>query len=167
MARKHKLAAAARARAGKSQSRHPTHTLPTQDNSENDPNEVENAVESEYECGYTGGVNCEMTDGEHGTNERTDSSDEESLFEYTDKELEDNLGALRVAEAETLENFNAPMKFAMIMEGRSEKGWRNIEKNRKLGYSGTSQRTQQRRAKAARDQASFREAARTLCVLVF
>lgn len=108
--------------------------------SEYNPNEVKNAVESVHECRYTGGVNYEMTDGEPGTNGWTDSSNEESLFEYMDKELEDNLGALQVAEAETLENLNAPM---MIMEGRSEKGWRDIEKNRKLGYSGTSQCTQQ------------------------
>jgi len=84
MARKHKLAAA---RAGKAQAQHPINASTTTSfQDKKNPHEAikrENIlVESEYECGYMGGVNVEVSDDEPGLAGWADSSDEESLFKY-------------------------------------------------------------------------------------
>jgi hypothetical protein len=163
MGRKDKLAAAARARAGRTRSK-PSKSTSNQDGG--NPDEAAAAaierenhlprladVESDMDCGYRGGVNIEISSDESDTTEGIVGSDEEtqeSLFEYTDKELDENLGTLRAAEAEMIKNLDAP-----IMKSRSEKEWKKIEKNWKLGYTGTSKRTQQRHAKTAREQAEF------------
>ena len=119
MARKDKLAAAARARAGKIRAP-PTldkihENIPYEDEPENDMAPEVHAVESESDCGYRGGVNFEVSDDE--PEQWTDSSDEESLFEFTDEELEENLGALRESEAELLKNFNAPATLEAYRDG--------------------------------------------------
>jgi len=173
MARKYQREAAARARAGRAAARATaaSNSPPVFDNLAGWDSETPGADHtapifvdsgSESDCGYTGGVNCYWEDSDYEPDcPGTDSSqgqsdcDTESLSEFEGDDLEINLEELR-AELDLLE---APSKYAQITGWKSVKEWKKVEKNRALGYTGTSQRTQQRKAKEARERATFRKEA--------
>ena len=58
-----------------------------------------------------------------------------------------------------------PSKYAQISARKSEKVWKKAEKNRALGYTGSSQHTQQQNDKALRDRAVVHRKAQTSCVI--
>src|SRR5882672_5833984 len=58
-----------------------------------------------------------------------------------------------------------PSKYAQIAARKSEKVWKKAENNWALGYTGSSQHTQQRNDKASQDQAVVHRKAQTLCVI--
>ena len=111
---------------------------------------------SESECGYSGGVNMDLSDSNEDSSDWVDS-EAESLSELEGDELEMNLEELR-KETEALVG---PEVNWNIMERRTSKEWEMAEKNRALGYTGLSSRTRQRREKDGRDRAAFRKAAET------
>ncbi|KAF8869856.1 hypothetical protein BD779DRAFT_1479391 [Infundibulicybe gibba] len=92
------------------------------------------------------------------------SSDEESLAEFEDDELEENLRELLGLEdlppTRTIIG-DCSSQYKQINEKKSKEEWQTAEKNRGLGYNGHSKRTQQRKAKGARERADFREKAKT------
>lgn len=49
----------------------------------------------------------------------------------------------------------------VLLAQKSSVDWRNAERKRELGYSGSSERTKQRRYKVARDEAAVRVEAKT------
>jgi hypothetical protein len=112
--------------------------------------------ESESDCGYTGGVNMDMSDSDEEGSDWVDS-DAESLSEFSGSELDVNLEELQ----QEAEDLRKPMVNWKIMERKSPKEWAKAEKNRGLGYTGLSDRTRQRREKEARDRAAFWDAAQT------
>jgi hypothetical protein len=116
--------------------------------------------DSDSDVGYEGGVDCTWSDSDYepGTDSGSDwcDSDADSLSEFEGEGLEANLQELR----EELEALGAPVEYHGIRAPRSAKEWKKIEGNRALGYTGHSQRTQQRKAKEAREQTAMREEAR-------
>lgn len=50
---------------------------------------------------------------------------------------------------------------AMFTNSKLEVDWKNVEKNRSLGYTGTSERTMQRQAQKAREREVIRQEAKT------
>jgi hypothetical protein len=115
-------------------------------------------TDSESDCGYEGGVNCESSDDEykHTSSDEGWSSDG-SLAELERDELEANLCALR----EEAESLDAPTVFRNMMAPTDAKGWKKAEGNQAFGYTKNSTRTQERRRKEAREQAEFQEKAKT------
>jgi hypothetical protein len=108
---------------------------------------IEVDSDSEYDCGYEGGVNCQWSDTEYdGTDSEWSDSDGDSLAELDGDELEANLRELR----EEVEAPGAPSKYAQISTKKSALEWKKAEGNRAMGYTGNSKRTQQRKAKEAR-----------------
>jgi hypothetical protein len=105
-------------------------------------------VDSDSDCGYNGGVNYYRSDSDSDKylDESSGISDAESLEELEGVALEENLADLRVE----LEELAAATQYEQIMGPKSAKRKR-VEKNRSLGYTGTSQHTQQRKAKEARE----------------
>ena len=126
--------------------------------------EIDSDSPSEQDCGYTGGVNHQFSGTEYDSGTESEwsngsGSDEDSVVELEGDELDANLHELRKkAHAKALEGFP---KYAKIVMKKSAFEWKKAEKNRALGYTGNSQRTQQRRAKEARDQAAIREEAKS------
>ena len=119
---------------------------------------IEVGSDSEYDCDYEGGVNCQWSDTEYdGTDSEWSDSDGDSLAELDGDELEANLRELR----EEVEALGAPSKYAQIATKKSALEWKKAEGNRALGYTGNSKCTQQRKAKEAWERAAFRGEART------
>jgi hypothetical protein len=171
MVSKHKKAAAARARAGRAAGRQNNLTSTPSPEPEPFP-EIEFAFEpaepieidsdSESECGYTGGVNYHDSDSDNepGSGEVwSDDSDGESLAEFEGEELESNLRELRAE----LDALAAPSKYDLIAGKKSSREWKKAEKKRGFGYTGNSQRTKQRHAKAAREGEVVRQTANDSC----
>jgi hypothetical protein len=101
-------------------------------------------TDSESDCGYEGGVDC-------------DPSDDESLAELEGDELEANLSALH----KEAESQDAPNAFKQMMSHKDSKEWKKVEANRALGYTKNSIRTQERRRKEAREQEASQAEAKT------
>src|SRR6267154_5737149 len=134
------------------------HVQLSPDSAASEPEVITIDNESDGECGYTGGVNCNCTDEEEGS-WSDDNSEPEQLGEMEGDKLETNLQALKAA-MDSLEVLpQNPTKFDEILSDRSLKDWENAEK--KLGYTGNSSRTQWQRDKEAQDWAEIREAAKT------
>ena len=110
----------------------------------------------DLDCGYDGGVNYDWSDSDSEYEDYTDT-DSESLEEMDGDELDDNLREWRAE----LDDLVAPTKYDQIMEQKLTMDWRKAEQNRNFGYSGNSKRTQERRAKEARDREVSRAKART------
>jgi hypothetical protein len=125
---------------------------------DDNPNLQSSETDSESDCGYEGGVNCEPSDDEYDptTDSDEDWSDDESLAELEGDELEANLHALR----EEAESLDAPTAFRQMMVPKDAGEWKKAEGNRALGYTKNSTRTQERRRKEARERAAFREEAK-------
>ncbi|KAG2031688.1 hypothetical protein BDR03DRAFT_1015862, partial [Suillus americanus] len=79
------------------------------------------------------------------------SDTDESLEELEGMDLEENLKAVRV----DVESSG----YAKVAAPKTVKTWQKAEKNQALGYTGTSQRTQQRRAKEAHEHEQAHESA--------
>lgn len=101
--------------------------------------------EPEIDCGYEGGVNFDCSDYDCSS-EGEDSDDEwsehEELIELTEEDL-------------------PPIKIPDIFfttKTRSE--WIDAESSRRLGYTGLSKRTKERRDKEARDRERLRQNAK-------
>jgi hypothetical protein len=120
-------------------------------------------VESDSDCGYMGGINCEDFDEEYDSDSSSDPWSDSTADEYEGEALEENLQGIR----EELADLGPQSQYAQIMVQKSTKNWRKAEKSRALGYTGNSQRTQQRKDKAAREQAAFRKDAQTSYVCIF
>jgi hypothetical protein len=75
-------------------------------------------------------------------------------MEFEGKDLE---------ELKELENLDAPLPYDQIMEMKSKTDWKKVERNWALGYTSTSQRTQQRKEKDARDRVAFHNNAKISC----
>lgn len=161
MGHKDKRKAAARATAARMAAFHTqnnTHnSLPTpesrfdiEDDVVNMDDSIPIIVDSDSDCGYNGGVNYYGSDGDSDEHldENSGISDAESLEELEGVALEENLADLRAE----LEELAAATQYEQIMGPKSAKQWKRVEKNQSLGYTGTSQRTQQRKAKEARER---------------
>jgi len=115
-------------------------------------------TDSESDCGYEGGVDCKSSDDEYDpTDGDEDWSDDKSLAELEGDELEANLCALH----EEVESLHAPTVFRQMMVAKNAKEWKKVEGNQALGYTKNSTHTWERRRKEAREQAMFREKAKT------
>ena len=113
-------------------------------------------TDSESDCGYEGGVDCDPSDDSAADSDE-DWSDDESLAELEGDELEANLSALR----KEAESQDAPNAFKQMMSHKDSKEWKKVEANRALGYTKNSIRTQERRRKEAREQEASRAEAKT------
>jgi hypothetical protein len=114
--------------------------------------------DSDAECGYMGGVNCDCPDDDFEPETGSSSwsgSDGESLVEYEGEELEKNLQELQ----EEVEALAVPTMYAQIMASKTRKEWTKAEKNRALRYTGNLVHRQQ--AKKACENAAFHEEAQT------
>jgi hypothetical protein len=171
MASKHKKAAAACARVGRAAARQKN--LPFRPSSPEpfpkidsdstswfspDPEPIKILMDSESDCGYTGGVNYHDFDSdsdgyEPGTDEDwSDSND--SLVEFEGDELENNLWELQ----EELDALATPSKYDLITGAKTNQEWKGAEKKRRLGY------TKQCHAKAAQEREIIWKKAKDLCV---
>jgi hypothetical protein len=168
MVTKQQKAAAARARAA----RHCTTTQAISNPSYPGPTNVSVAIETDSEsergCGYMGGVNHQFSDTGYDSGAESEwlgargsgsDDSEDSVVELEGDELEENLRELRKIEAHAIA-LEAFPKYGQIVMKKSASEWKKAEKNRALGYTGNSQRTQQRRAKEVRDRTAFREEAK-------
>ena len=102
--------------------------------------------ESDLDCGYEGGVDCDPSDDEEDS-EDDEWSDDESLAELEGDELEANLSALR----EEAESWDTPNVFKQMMSPKDSKEWNKAEANQALGYNKNSSCTQERRRKEAQE----------------
>jgi hypothetical protein len=131
--------------------------------------EIDYDSPSEQDCGYTRGVNYQFSDTEYDPATESEwsngsGSDEDSVVELEGDELDANLHELRKkAHDKALEAFP---KYAQIVMKKSAVEWKKAEKNRTLGYTGNSQRTQRRGVKEAWDRAAIREEAKSSCAWV-
>ncbi|KAG2129300.1 hypothetical protein BD769DRAFT_1455487, partial [Suillus cothurnatus] len=131
--------------------------------------EIDYDSPSEQDCGYTRGVNYRFSDTEYDPATESEwsngsGSDEDSVVKLGGDELDANLHELRKkAHDKALEAFP---KYAQIVMKKSAVEWKKAEKNRTLGYTGNSQRTQRRGVKEARDRAAIREEAKSSCAWV-
>jgi SpoVK/Ycf46/Vps4 family AAA+-type ATPase len=117
--------------------------------------------ESDLDCGYEGGVDCDPSNGEQDY-EDDQWSDDESLAELERDELEANLSAL----CEEAESQDAPNVFKQMMRPKDSKEWSKAEANWALGYNKNSSRTQERRRKEAREREASKIEAKTSWALV-
>lgn len=168
MGRKDKRKAAARATAARMAVFHARNNIPNSPTSSEGYLDIDNVIatdnpttislDSDSDCGYDGTVNyCwSDSDSDEYLDVDVDTSDAESLEELEGDALEENLSELRAE----LEHLGAPTQYDLIMEPKSSKQWEKAEKNRILGYTGTSQRTQQRKAKEAREREKLRAESR-------
>ena len=166
MGRKDKRKAAARATAARMAAFHTrnnnTHNSPPtpesrfdiEDDVVNMDDSIPIIVDSDSDCGYNGGVNYygSDSDSDEYLDENSGISDAESLEELEGVALEENLADLKVE----LKELAAATQYEQIMEPKSAKQWKRVEKNRSLGFTGTSQHTQQRKAKEAREREELR-----------
>lgn len=109
---------------------------------------------SDWDCGYDGGVNHDMSEDETEAWTDEDASDAESLCELEGEELEANLRMLMTA----LDEGNV---FEALMAKKTAREWEEAESNRGLGYNGHSLRRKQEIAKKALEDAATRKAAKT------
>lgn len=96
--------------------------------------------DSEPEVSYEGGVNVFYSDSDDSAYQPGDSESEDEMTEdeLTELEEEDLLPVIPIQRAEAL------------FKQRTSWEWAKAEQKRNLGYTGTSRRTQQRKAQAAR-----------------
>ncbi|KAG1802914.1 uncharacterized protein HD556DRAFT_1304152 [Suillus plorans] len=94
--------------------------------------EIDYDSSSKQDCGYTGGVNFQFSDTEY------DSATESEWSDGSESDRD-----------------------SMIAMKKSAVEWKKAEKNHALGYTGNSQRTQQRRAKETQNQAAIHEEAKS------
>ena len=121
------------------------------------------AFESDRDCGYIGGVNCNPdSDSEHSG---SSWSDTETLAELDGEELEKNLQMLLAEELQDLEGPAKPSEYSQIAALKLEKVWKKAKKNRALGYTGSSQHMQQQNDKTSRDWADLHKNAQTSWVI--
>ena len=111
-------------------------------------------LDSDGDCNYFGGVNCHISDSEYDSSAESGSNfqvsdKDESLAELEGDALEENLRELRGEMESPRVASTAPSRYDLITAKKSVKEWQRAEKNRSLGYTGTSTRTKQRKAKAA------------------
>lgn len=91
--------------------------------------------ESDWECGYDGGINHQISGDETCSSDAEDSDeDEESLCGLEGAELVENLVALK-------EKDHGETVFGVLMAKKSTGDWKNVEQNRDLGYNGLFLRT--------------------------
>jgi hypothetical protein len=111
---------------------------------DNNPN-MQPSENSESDCGYERGVNCDSTDDEYDPTDDLDDgwSSDESLAELEGDELEANLRALH----EEAKSWNAPTAFKVMMASKDANDWKKAEANCTLGYTKNSTRTQERSRK--------------------
>jgi hypothetical protein len=161
MGKADKKKAAARARTGRATIQNNTnqarllepqfHMQPTSPvSAASEPEVITIDDESDGECGYTGGVNYNFSDEEEPEGSWSDDnleSDSEQLDEMEGEELEKNLQDLKAAMDLLEVPPRNPTIFDEILRDHSLKDWENAEK--KLGYTGNSSWTQQRRDKEA------------------
>jgi len=114
--------------------------------------------DSDKDCHYFGGVNCDILDSEYDSCAESSGDDLESLEELEGDALDKNLHELQ-AEVESLGA--APSSYELITAPKSAKEWQRVEKNCSLGYTGTSTRTKQHKGKAAREQAVVQNKAKS------
>ena len=169
MARKAQKAAAARARAvrlARYSISAPASSSPPPVYSKTNREQVEpppNAGDDHDSCGYAGGVDYDCTDSEYEPDsDCSEDDDSESVIELEGDELEENLAGLR-KEFEELEK-QTPYEKVVAASSMSAEKWRKAD--RSLGYTGTSQRTHQRHAKAARDAENVRRSAKVSLVML-
>lgn len=130
-----KVAAAARARAGKKR--------------------IEDISDESDVCDWDGTVNhkyCESdSDSDFEFSPSSESDSEEELSELDGEDLVESIEAER-------KKLGLPEPLAIIMESAGNVTvWAKAEKNRGLGYNGQSKRTQQHRAQKAREKAKIDE----------
>lgn len=113
-------------------------------------------VDSDEECGYEGGVNCS-----------DESSDEDYTPDFNLGDLSENDSELSDIDegffeelAKELELLEKPTAFEALSVPRSNQQWNKIQKNRSLGYTGTSARSQRRMDLKAREQAESHKTAK-------
>jgi hypothetical protein len=128
---------------------------------------VENDAESNWDCGYTGGVNCLVSDLESSDSEYEPDSDEwsddgsdESLEELEQIDLERNLDELR-AEATALHMLT---KYKELTRGKIGGELKKATQKWGMGYTGTSECTKQHDAKVVRNCTASQQEACTLWV---
>ena len=115
-------------------------------------------TDSESDCEYEGGVNCDSSDDEYDPTDSDENwSSDESLAELEGDELEANLQALH----QEVKSWDAPSAFKEMMAPKDAKDWKKVEANRALGYMKNSTRTKERRRKEGRERAAFQEKAKT------
>ena len=142
--------AAARMQAAKALNR----TIASTANADSDSDsELELELESESDCNYIGGVaySAASSDNDSDTGSESewsddDSSDMKSMDELEGDKLEENLKYLR--EKAVAESPKTSL-YEKIAAPKEPKHWRMAERNRSLGYSGLSKRSQQRHLKKA------------------
>jgi hypothetical protein len=95
--------------------------------------------DSEAECRYQGGINhCVTSDDDETDLEGGMDAGYETVSEF--------------GEDEVTEMKEKADLYTQIQFRKTEKEWKKVEANRKLGYSGHSARTGRRRAKEARER---------------
>ena len=123
----------------------------------NESEELEtDSGESDSDCGYEGGVDCDPSDDEQDS-EDEEWSDDEGLAELKGDELEANLSALH----EEDKSWDAPNVFKQMMSPKNSKEWNKAEANQALGYNKNSSHTQERRRKEAREREASKIEAKT------
>jgi hypothetical protein len=101
-------------------------------------------TDSELDCGYEGGVNCNSSDDEYDPTD-TDENwlSDESLAELEGDELETNLQALQ----QEVKSLDAPTAFKVMMAPKDGNDWKKVEANWALGYMKNSTHIKERRRK--------------------
>lgn len=161
MGRADKKKAAAHATAARIKAHNSTSTNLKNHNPSADTNILPITVDSDSDsdCQYLGGVNFYPSDDDYtDSGEESTDTELESLAELEGDELEANLRELR-AELEDLGTIHT--KYDHIMQMKSVTDWKKAERNRTLGYTGNSRRTQLRKAKEAREREALRTEAQT------
>jgi hypothetical protein len=64
---------------------------------------------------------------------------------------------------EELDALAAPSKYDLITGAKTNQEWKGAETKRRLGYTGNSQRTKQRHAKAAQEREIIQKKAKDSC----
>jgi hypothetical protein len=119
---------------------------------------LDSGPESDWECGYNGGVDHNMS--ENGTEAWTDNtSDAESLCELEGKELEANFQMLMIA-------LDDGSVFDALMAKKTAQEWKKAESNWNLGYNGLSLQRKQELAKKEKEDAVIQETAKTFWGLI-
>lgn len=150
MTKAHKKKAAARARAAKEQGTSAsTLTLVPPNGCETINGDPVIEVDSDSDdCGYEGGVNYVWSESEDSEYQLETEDEWLDVDENLQEMDEDDLPPIKVIPA-------------MFTNSKLEVDWKNVEKNRSLGYTGTSERTMQRQAQKAREREVVRQEAKT------
>lgn len=107
------------------------------------------------DCEYEGGIhNCLPSESEdYPWTDSDDSGTDNDLSDFdeeTIRELQEELASL-----------SKPTPYDTLTAQRSQKEWKQVERNRSLGYNGQGRSTKFRKEKDARDRAQAREEAKT------